>query len=189
VTPTTIEVTRNDIQEIYFHRLGTPRASDVCLARCTDELDGHFFSVETSDDGQYLIGSITKGTLNENKLWFIRLLKSSDSIVEQPNWIKLIDNMDFVYHFVTSQDDLLYVKTNSEAENFRLITINTKTEEIKEIISENKNDLLEDITRVYEKYFLVRYLSHVKSVLYLYDMKTGQQLRKFDLTIGNISLW
>jgi prolyl oligopeptidase len=189
VASTTIEVTRTDIQEVYFHRLGTPRSSDVCLARCTDELDGHFFSVQTSDDGQYLIANITKGTLAENQLWFLPLTNSSDSIVEQPNWIKLIDNMDFVYEFVTSQDDLLYLKTNAQAENFRLITINTKTKEIKEIISENKNDLLEDITRVYENYFLVRYLSHVKSVLYLFDMKTGQQLRKFDLPIGNISIW
>ncbi len=189
VASTTIEVTRTDIQEVYFHRLGTPRSSDVCLARCTDELDGHFFSVQTSDDGQYLIANITKGTLAENQIWFLPLTNSSDSIVEQPNWIKLIDNMDFVYDFVTSQDDLLYLKTNAQAENFRLITINTKTKEIKEIISENKNDLLEDITRVYENYFLVRYLSHVKSVLYLFDMKTGQQLRKFDLPIGNISIW
>ncbi len=115
--------------------------------------------------------------------------KSSDSIVEQPNWIKLIDHMDFIYNFVTSEGDLLYLMTNDQAENFRLITINTKTKEIKEIIDENKNDLLEDVTRVYENYFLVRYLSHVKSVLYLYDMKTGQQLRKFDLPIGNISIW
>ena len=189
VASTTIEVTRTDIQEVYFHRLGTPRSSDVCIARCTDELDGHFFSVETSDDGQYLIASISKGTLQENKLWFLPLFQTSDSIVAQPKWIKLIDNMDFVYHFVTSQGDLLYLTTNAQAENFRLITIDTKSKEIKEIISENKHDLLEDVTRVYENYFIVRYLSHVKSVVYLCDMKTGQQLRKFDLPIGNISVW
>ena len=39
---TKIEVNRTDIQEVYFHRLGTSRSSDVCLARCTDELDGTF---------------------------------------------------------------------------------------------------------------------------------------------------
>jgi prolyl oligopeptidase len=189
VTSTTIEVTRTDIQEVYFHRLGTPRSSDVCLARCTDELDGHFFSVETSDDGQYLIASISKGTLHENKLWFLPLTKSSDSIVEKPNWTKLIDHMDFIYDFVTSQGDLLYLKTNSQAENYRLITMNSKTKEIKDLISEDQNDILEDITRVHGKYFLVRYLSHVRSVLYLYDMETGRQLRKFDLPIGNISIW
>ncbi|CAF3226968.1 unnamed protein product [Rotaria sp. Silwood2] len=189
VPSATIEVIRTDIQEVYFHRLGTPRSSDICLARSIDDLNEHFFSVETSDDGQYLIASISIGTLNENKLWFLPLYKSSDSIVEQPNWSKLIDNMDFVYNFVTSQDDLLYVTTNAQAENFRLITINTKTKEIKEVIAEDKNDLLEDVTRVYEKYFLVRYLSHVKSILYLYEMETGRQLRKFDLPIGNISAW
>ncbi len=189
MTPTTIEVTRTDIQEVYFHRLGTPRSSDPCLARCDGDLAEHFFSVETSDDGQYLIASISKGTLQENKLWFLPLLKSSDSIDEHPNWIKLIDNMDYIYNFITSEGDLLYLKTNTQAEKYRVITINTKTKEIEEIISEDKNDLLEDVTRVHEKYFLVRYLSHVKSVLYLYDMKTGQQLRKFDLPIGNISAW
>lgn len=174
---------------MYFHRLGTPRSADVCLSRCTDELDGQFFSVETSDDGLYLIARITKGTLHENKLWFLPLTKASDSIVAQPNWIKLIDHMDSVYQFVTSEGDLLYLQTNDQAKNYRLITMNTKTKEIQEIIAENENDLLEDVTRVHEKYFLVRYLSHVKSVLYLYDMKSGQQLRKFDLPIGTISVW
>lgn len=189
MTPTNIEVARTDIQEVYFHRLGTPRSSDICIARCKDELDGHFFSVETSDDGQYLIASISKGTLHENKLWYLLLSKSSDSIVEHLNWSKLIDNMDFVYDFVTSKDELFYLRTNAQAENFRLITINIKTKEIKEIISQDKTDLLEDVTRVYKKYFLVQYLSHVKSILYLYDMESGQQLRKFDLPIGNISVW
>ncbi|CAF3363009.1 unnamed protein product, partial [Rotaria sp. Silwood2] len=89
VTPTTIEVTRMDIQEVYFHRISTRRSSDICIARCVDDLDRLFFSVETSDDGQYLIASISKGTLRENKLWFLSLSKSSNSIVEKPDWIKL----------------------------------------------------------------------------------------------------
>ena len=189
VSSTKIEVTRTDIQEVYYHRLGTPRSSDVCLARCMDELDGHFFSVETSDDGQYLLASISKGTLRENKLWFLRLSNSSDSIVQQPQWTKLIDTMDSVYDFVTSQGDLLYLRTNAQAPNFRLITMNTKTNEVKEVIAENTNDILEDVTRVHDKYLLVRYLSHVKSVLYLYEMESGKQRRQFDLPIGNIGVW
>ncbi|CAF1183506.1 unnamed protein product [Adineta steineri] len=186
---TGIEVTRTGAQEIYFHRIGTPRSSDICIARCVDDLNEHSFSVETSDDGQYLIASIHKGTLWESKIWILPLLNLSDSIVEQPNWLKLIDNMDFVYDFVTSQGDLLYFRTNAQAQNFRLISINIKTKEIKEIISEDKDNILEDVTRVYEKYFVVRYLSHVKSILYLYDMESGKQLRKFDLPIGTISVW
>jgi hypothetical protein len=47
----------------------------------TDDLDEYFFLAETTDDDQYLIDSIQEGILNENKLWFIRLSKSSDSIV------------------------------------------------------------------------------------------------------------
>ncbi|CAF0956243.1 unnamed protein product [Adineta ricciae] len=184
-----IEVKRTDVQEVYFHRLGTPRSSDVCIARCVDELSEHFFSINTSDDGQYLIAGISKGTLRENQLWILPLTKKSDSIVEQPNWTKLIENMDFAYDFVTSEGDLLYLRTNAQADNFRLITINVKTKEIKEVIKESSTDILEDVTRVYDKYFLVRYLSHVKSILYLYEMESGRQVRKFDLPIGNISAW
>ena len=189
VGSTTIEVNRTDIQEVYFHRLGTPRSSDVCLARCIDELDGYVFSVETSDDGQYLLASIFKGTLRENKIWFLPLTKASDSIVAQPQWTKLIDTMDSVYDFVTSEGDLLYFRTNAQSPNFRLISMNSKTKESKEIIAEHSADILEDVTRVHEKYFLVRYLSHVKSVLYLYSMNDGQSIRQFDLPIGNIAAW
>ncbi|CAF3652351.1 unnamed protein product [Rotaria socialis] len=115
VTPTTIAVTHTDIQAVYFHRFHTPRSSDVCHARCTDDL--------------------------ETKLWFVPLSKSPNSIVENPNWSKLIVNLDFVYEFITSEDDLFYLRTNSQAENVRLITMNTKTNEIKEIISEDKNEI------------------------------------------------
>ncbi|CAF3404176.1 unnamed protein product [Rotaria socialis] len=45
VTPTTIAVTHTDIQAVYFHRFHTPRSSDVCHARCTDDLGGHFFQL------------------------------------------------------------------------------------------------------------------------------------------------
>ncbi|CAF3404165.1 unnamed protein product [Rotaria socialis] len=121
VTPTTIAVTHTDIQAVYFHRFHTP------LVR--------------SDDEKYLIASITKFISQETKLWFVPLSKSPNSIVENPNWSKLIVNLDFVYEFITSEDDLFYLRTNSQAENVRLITMNTKTNEIKEIISEDKNEI------------------------------------------------
>lgn len=186
---TKIEVGRTDIQEVYFHRLGTPRSTDVCLARCADELDGHFFSVITSDDGQYLIASISKGTLRENKIWFLTLTNGSESIVAQPSWTKLIDTMDSTYDFVTSEGPLLYFHTNGQAPNYRLITIDSRTSEVREIIPESAEAILEDVTRVHQDYFLVRYLSHVKSILYLYEMKTGKKLRQFDLPIGTIGAW
>jgi len=44
---------------------------------------------------------------------------------------------------------------NGQAGNFRFMTINTRSE-IKEIISEDQNDLLGNLSYVYEKYFLVR---------------------------------
>ncbi|CAM4877458.1 unnamed protein product [Rotaria socialis] len=94
-----------------------------------------------SDDEKYLIASITKFISQETKLWFVPLSKSPNSIVENPNWSKLIVNLDFVYEFITSEDDLFYLRTNSQAENVRLITMNTKTNEIKEIISEDKNEI------------------------------------------------
>ncbi|CAF3096281.1 unnamed protein product [Rotaria sp. Silwood2] len=81
VTSATIEVTHNDIQEVYFHLLGT--------------------SLETSDDEQYLIVSISKDILCENKFWFLSLSNSSNSIVEQRSCAKLINHMDFVYDCVT----------------------------------------------------------------------------------------
>lgn len=117
------------------------------------------------------------------------MTNGSDSIVEQPKWIKLIDTMDYIYDFITCDGDIFYFRTNHNAPNYRLISMNVNSKEIKEIIAEDKNDILESVIRVYHDYFAVQYLSHVKSVLYLFEMRTGQQLRKFDLPIGNIGIW
>jgi hypothetical protein len=61
--PTTIEVTCMEMREVYFHHLGAPRASDVCLAPCTDDLDEYILY-----DGQCIIAGISKGTLHKHKL-------------------------------------------------------------------------------------------------------------------------
>ena len=136
-----------------------------------------------------MIASISKGTLRENQIWFLTLTNGSDSIVAQPSWTKLIESMDFTYDFVTSEGNLLYFRSNAQAPNYRLISIDSQTNEVKEIIEENPDEILEDVTRVYQNYFLVRYLSHVKSILYLYEMKTGRKIRQFDLPIGTIGAW
>ncbi len=58
-------MTHTDIQEIYFHRLGTPCLSDIRLVCCTDELVGYLSSFETSDNGLKLMISISKDFFNK----------------------------------------------------------------------------------------------------------------------------
>ncbi|CAF0797753.1 unnamed protein product [Didymodactylos carnosus] len=185
VTSRKIEIERTDVQEIYYHRLGTPRGEDICVVRCEKDLSDYFFSIETSNDGLYLIASIRLGTLHENRLWYYRLGE-----IEKIEWIKLIDDLKYTYEFITSRENKFYLKTNMNAKNYRLIVIDIeKPTEIIELIPEHSEDLLEDVKCVNQNYFLCEYLSHVKSVLYLYDLKTGQQLKKFNLSIGNIQTW
>jgi hypothetical protein len=42
VIPITIEVIRTGIQEVYFHRLGTSRSSDILFSGAIGDLDEHF---------------------------------------------------------------------------------------------------------------------------------------------------
>jgi len=72
MTLTTIDGTRTEIEEVYFHRVGRSCSSDICLVRVQMILMNIFL---------WLKQPIMINILHENKLWFFRLSKSSDSII------------------------------------------------------------------------------------------------------------
>ncbi|CAM4749485.1 unnamed protein product [Rotaria magnacalcarata] len=111
----------SDWSAIYFMDVASQNKLDDVITRTKfSSLRWITDNLVRSDDEKYLIASITKFISQETKLWFVPLSKSPDSIVENPNWSKLIVNLDFVYEFITSEDDLFYLRTNSQAENIYL---------------------------------------------------------------------
>uniref|UniRef100_A0A0F7ZB81 Prolyl endopeptidase n=1 Tax=Crotalus adamanteus TaxID=8729 RepID=A0A0F7ZB81_CROAD len=182
------ETSTNLHQKLYYHVLGTDQSKDVLCAEFPHE-PKWMGGVEVSDDGQYALLSIREGCDPVNRLWYCKLLKESSNITGLLQWVKLIDNFDAEYEYVTNEGTIFTFKTNRHAPNYRLINIDfTEPEESKwkVLIPEHGKDVLEWVACVRSNFLVLCYLHDVKNVLQLHDLSTGAHLKTLPLDVGSI---
>ncbi|NOK59033.1 MAG: Prolyl endopeptidase [Chloroflexi bacterium AL-W] len=101
--------------KIYWHALGTPQASDQLIYERPDakELD---FTPMVSEDGQYLILYIHRGTDPQNRIYY-RPVESDEPLMP------LLDDLDARYLFIDNIGTTFYFLTNLDAPRSRIIAI------------------------------------------------------------------
>ncbi|MFN2565797.1 MAG: prolyl oligopeptidase family protein [Gemmatimonadaceae bacterium] len=107
--------------KVYYHRLGQPQASDRLILERPDNPDW-LFNTEVSDDGQYAVITVSQGTDERTRLYFIDLGRARRPAVGNPV-VRLLDDFDASYDFVHSEGVIFYVRTNHQAPNGRLVAI------------------------------------------------------------------
>ncbi|KAG7263651.1 hypothetical protein CRUP_037983 [Coryphaenoides rupestris] len=154
------ETSTNLNQKLYYHVLGTPQAQD-CLCAEFLEQPKWMSGAEVSDDGRYVLLSIREGCDPVNRLWYCDLQSTPQGITGLLPWVKLIDNFDAEYEYVTNEDTVFTFKTNLEAPRYRLINIDFS-------------------------FLFVCFLHDVKNVLKMYQLSSGEELRTFPLDVGSV---
>lgn len=78
-------------------------------------------------------------------------------------------------------------KTNLNALKYKLVSIDLSeaNPKFKDFVPE-KEDVLQDVSCVNKTKLLVNYMHDCKDEMYLYDLITGKELKKFELEIGTI---
>ncbi|KAB0355591.1 hypothetical protein FD755_021532, partial [Muntiacus reevesi] len=110
----------------------------------------------------------------------------SDGILK---WVKLIDNFEGEYDYVTNEGTVFTFKTNRHSPNYRLINIDfTDPEESrwKVLVPEHEKDVLEWVACVRSSFLVLCYLHDVKNTLQLHDLATGALLKTFPLEVGSV---
>ncbi|KAK2494432.1 hypothetical protein MC885_017435 [Smutsia gigantea] len=144
---------------------------------------------ELSDDGRYVLLSIREGCDPVNRLWYCDLQQESNGITGILKWVKLIDNFEGEYDYVTNEGTVFTFKTNRHSPNYRLINIAfTDPEEAKwkVLVPEHEKDVLEWVACVRSSFLVLCYLHDVKNVLQLHDLATGALLKTFPLEVGSV---
>lgn len=130
--------------------------------------------------------------------------------------MKLIDNFDAEYEYVTNEDTVFTFKTNLDAPRYRLINIDFASPDQsrwRELIPQHDKDVIgeppprqEDAsparpprrsvngpsvptvfaTCTYSSYLFVCFLHDVKNVLKMYRLSSGEELRTFPLDVGSV---
>ena len=107
---------------LYYHRLGSPQAVDSVVC----ERPGHpdwFFDPEVTEDGRYLIITVTRGTEVRNGVMYQDLEHPEQPIVE------LLKDFDAEYQFVGHDGPVFWMRTDWGASRGRLVAIDTRRPE------------------------------------------------------------
>ncbi len=108
-------------QRLYYHRLGTPQADDALIADNAAQPQWGW-GAQVTDDGRWLVVSISQGSGNENAVWVKDLGKGAAPKFDAP-FVKLVDNFEAEYSLLGNRGGTLYFRTSSGAARGRVVAI------------------------------------------------------------------
>jgi prolyl oligopeptidase len=125
----------NYFQKLYYHRLGTPQSEDLLVYHRPDQKEWGFAGGVT-EDGDYLIISVWRGTDPKNLLFYKDLRDPSSPVVE------LIREFQAEYAFVGNDGSRFWLLTDLQAPRRRLVVIDLDNPgQLQEVIPEAEETL------------------------------------------------
>lgn len=173
-------------QKLYYHVLGTSQSDDVLCAEFPEHPKWST-GAGVSDCGRYLILTPHEGSAPFNRLFYCDL-KYQEGITGLLPFVKVVDNFDAQYEYITNEGTLFTFKTNFKSPRYKLINIDFSKPEMENwttLVEEDENDVLKWATCVKQNFLVLCYLHDVKSILRLHKI-TGERLMTFPLDIGSI---
>jgi prolyl oligopeptidase len=162
---------KTDQHKLYFHKLGTSQNEDVVIFGLNQKR--RYVSGNVTEDNHYLVISAANSTYG-NELYIQDLTKPDSPI------ITIVDNFDSDSNIIDNEGDTLFIETDLNAPNKRIITVDVnkpKTENWKDFIPETEN-VLSPTTG--GGYFFANYMKDAISVIKQYDY-SGKLIREIQL--------
>lgn len=155
-------VRKNQHMKVYYHKLGTAQKSDSLVYE-DPENPQHFVSLTASDDEKILILT-TSATTSGNSFYF----KKAD----EPNaeWTPIFEGFDQDADFVTHQNGKIFIFTNAQAPNGKLIAVDLKNPKQQLTLIPESKDVLQQV-HFQSGLFIASYLHNVQSDLKIFDLK------------------
>ncbi|XP_038979769.1 prolyl endopeptidase-like [Phoenix dactylifera] len=178
--------------QLYYHFLGTDQSEDI-LCWKDPEHPKYTFGAQVTEDGKYVLLYIDEGCDPVNKLYYCDLsslscgLEGLKGSSEMLPFIQLVDNFEARYEAVANDDSEFTFLTNKGAPRNKLVRVDLKQPNSwTDILPEDQKDVLESAYAVNGNQILVSYLSDVKYVLQIRDLKTGTLLHHLPIDIGTV---
>ncbi|MEI8645713.1 prolyl oligopeptidase family serine peptidase [Pseudoalteromonas sp. Hal040] len=164
---------KTDQHKVYYHKLGTAQADDQLVYGGTEAQKHRYIGAEVTRDNRYLIIAASTST-SGNKL-FIKDLTKPDSEL-----VTILDNTDSDTSIIDNDGSKLYLVTNLNAPNMRVVTVDAADPS-----PENWQDLIPETDNVLSiskggNYFFAKYMVDAISQVKQYD-KSGKLVRDISL--------
>lgn len=141
---------------------------------------------------QYVLLYIYENCDPVNKIYYCNLFDLPNGLQGQKGrdllpFVKLVDNFDASYQYIANDNTEFTFLTNKDAQKYRLIRFDLEEPSTRiEVLQEAVNDVLESAVAVNGNQIIVTYLSDVKNVLQLRDLRTGTLLHHLPIDIGTV---
>ncbi|WP_286258138.1 prolyl oligopeptidase family serine peptidase [Pseudoalteromonas apostichopi] len=164
---------KTDQHKVYYHKLGTAQADDQLIYGGTKAQKHRYIGAEVTRDNRYLIIAASTST-SGNKL-FIKDLTKPDSKL-----VTILDNTDSDTSIIDNDGTKLYLVTNLNAPNKRVVTVDAADPS-----PDNWQDLIPETENVLSiskggNYFFAKYMVDAISQVKQYD-KSGKLVRDISL--------
>ena len=162
---------KTDQHKLYFHKLGTPQSEDKVIFG--DNIKRRYVGGGVTEDQKYLIISAANST-SGNELYIKDLTKKSSKIKQ------IVKGFETSNDVVYSEDDYLYISTNLNAPNMKVVKVNVNNpapENWVDFIPETENVLS---VSTGAGYFFATYMKDALSQVIQYDIN-GKQIREVKL--------
>lgn len=170
----------NYCQKLYYHYLGTEQSKDILIYERPDKKEW-MFDAEVTEDGRYLIISVSQGTDPKNLVFYQDLTDETGEIKE------LISDFIADFSFIEYDGSIFWFRTDYNAPKGRLIGIDINHPELEnwqEIVSESENTL--EGVSVLNNQFILDYLQNARSRLQIHHLD-GTYIKDIELPgIGSV---
>lgn len=189
---------QNYFQKLYFHKLGTPQSDDFVVYERPDNKE-YFVSGGVTEDGNFLIINVGKGTERMNMVYYMPLkgFNPTTGIVEgyQPGNIPatndidgrrkaqiqpLITNLESSYSFIGNDGRKFYFVTDKDAPLRKVVAVDTmqKLGTWSDLIRES-SETLGGVNFINDQ-FVLNYLKDAYTQIRIHDTK-GKLVREVKL--------
>lgn len=164
---------KTDQHKVYYHKMGTPQSEDAAIFGATPDEKHRYIGASVTEDNKYLMISASTST-SGNKL-FIKDLEKPNS-----KFVAILDNTDTDSYVLENVGSKLYIVTNKNAPNKKIVTVDANNPEPK-----NWKDLLPETENVLNAntgggYIFANYMVDAVSKVLQYDYD-GKLVREIEL--------
>ncbi|KAJ9186386.1 hypothetical protein P3X46_001963 [Hevea brasiliensis] len=185
------ETSSNLYHELYYHFLGTDQSEDILCWRDTEN-PKYTFGASVTDDGKYLLLYISESCDPVNKVYYCDMSAFPEGLEGFRGnhllpFIKFIDDFDAQYEAIANDETLFTFLTNKNAPKYKLVQVDLMEPSIwTDVVPEAAKDVLESACAVNGDQMILSYLSDVKYVLQVRELKTGSLLHRLPIDIGTV---
>jgi prolyl oligopeptidase len=169
---------KTDQHKLYYHVLGTPQKTDKVIFGLNDKR--RYVGGSVTEDDRYLV--ITAANSTSGNELYIQDLKTPNAPI-----VNIVDNFESSSYVIENVGAKLFIMTNLNAPNQRIVTVDAAKPQI-----ENWKDFIKETANVLSPstgsgYFFAQYIKDAVSLVLQYDYN-GKLIREITLPgVGTVS--